>query len=329
MMDARAKPPFDERRGPPVWAGRSRELALLGLTLVIVVIFSIRYPYSFCSWANVNAILRNLAFEGILALGMMLMLISGSFDLSVGAMASMVGVACGWLMKQAGWPVPLAVLAALALAAACGAGNGLIVSKLRVNALITTLGTMGIFQGAALLIGGPGITFLPESFTKFGQAEYLGVQAPVWLLAGLAIVSHVLLTYSRFFRQYYYVGANPHAARLSGIHVERLQIAAFALMGFIAGLAGIVYASRIATATATVGVGAELKAIAAVILGGASLTGGKGTIWGAMLGVFFMALVQNALIISRISSEWQGIVLGAVLVGAVAIDSLMSGRRAQ
>jgi ribose transport system permease protein len=260
---------------------------------------------------------------------MMLMLISGSFDLSVGALASMIGVACGWLMKQAGWPVPLAVLAALALAAACGAGNGLIVSKLRVNALITTLGTMGIFQGVALLIGGPGITFLPDSFTRFGQAELWGVQAPVWLLAALAIVSHVFLTHTRFFRQYYYIGANAHAARLSGIHVERLQVAAFSLMGLIAGLAGIVYASRIATATATVGVGAELKAIAAVILGGASLTGGKGTIWGAMLGVFFMALVQNVLIISRVSSEWQGIVLGAVLVGAVAFDSLMTGKRAQ
>jgi ribose/xylose/arabinose/galactoside ABC-type transport system permease subunit len=316
-----------EQRGPALWAGHSRELALLGLTLLIIAVFSIRNPYSFCSWANINAILRNLAFEGILAIGMMLMLISGSFDLSVGAMASMIGVIAGWLMKQAGWPVPAAVLAALAVAAASGAANGLIVSKLRVNALITTLGTMGIFQGIALLIGGPGITFLPDSFSRIGQGELFGVQAPVWLLAGLAILAHLLLTHTRFFRQYYYIGANAHAARLSGIHVERLQVAAFTLMGLIAGLAGIVYASRIATATATVGVGAELKAIAAVILGGASLTGGKGTIWGAMLGVFFMALIQNVLIISRVSSEWQGIVLGAVLVGAVAVDSLMTGRR--
>jgi ribose transport system permease protein len=302
-------------------------LALLGLTLGVTVLFSVLYPYSFCSWDNFNAILRNLAFEGLLALGMMLLLVSGSFDLSVGAMASLVGVVTGWLMKQAGWPVPVAVLTGLALAAALGATNGVIVTRLRVNALITTLGTMGIFQGVALLIGGPGITYLPDSFSKFGRAELWGIQAPVWLLAILAILAHLALTHTRFFRQFYYIGGNPQAARLSGIHVERMQTIAFACMGLVAGLAGIVYASRIATATATVGVGAELKAIAAVILGGASLSGGKGTIWGAMLGVFFMALVQNVLIISRVSSEWQGIVLGGVLVSAVAMDSLLTGRR--
>jgi ribose/xylose/arabinose/galactoside ABC-type transport system permease subunit len=310
------------------WNSHSRELALLALTLFVIVLFSILFPRSFRSWDNLNAILRNLAFEGLLAIGMMLLLVSGSFDLSVGAMASMIGVITGWLMKQAGWPVPLAVLAGLSVAAAGGALNGLIVAKLRVNALITTLGTMGIFQGIALLIAGPGITFLPESFSWFGQQKPLGVQTPVWILAVMAILFHLLLTHTRFFRQFYYIGSNAHAARLSGIHVERMQIAGFTLMGLIAGLAGIVFASRIATATATVGVGAELKAIAAVILGGASLAGGKGTIWGAMLGVFFMALIQNVLLISRVSSEWQGIVLGAVLVGAVAVDSFMTERRA-
>jgi len=292
-----------------------------------MVLFSILYPISFFSWDNLNAVLRNLAFEGILAIGMMILLVSGEFDLSVGAMASMIGIITAWLMKVAGLPVPLAVVLGLTIAAAAGAVNGFFVAKLRVNALITTLGTMGIFQGVALLVGGPGITFLPESFSRVGQAELLGLQLPVWLLGALAISAHILLTHSRFFRQYYYVGNNAKAARLSGMHVERLQILAFTMMGAIAGLAGIVYASRIATATATVGFGAELQAIAAVILGGASLSGGKGTIWGAMIGVFFMALVKNVLIIARVSSEWQGIVLGSVLVLAVALDSVMTKRK--
>ncbi len=305
----------------------SREWALVGLTLFVAILFSILYPISFFSLDNLNAILRNLAFEGFLAIGMMILLVSGEFDLSVGAMASMTGVITAWLMQVAEWPVPLAVMAGLAVATLAGATNGFFVAKLRVNALITTLGTMGIFQGVALLIGGPGITFLPESFSRVGQAELLGLQMPVWLLGGLAVSVHVLLTHSRFFRQYYYIGNNAKAARLSGMHVDRLQILAFAIMGTIAGLAGIVYASRIATATATVGVGAELQAIAAVILGGASLSGGKGTIWGAMIGVFFMALVKNILIIARVSSEWQGIVLGSVLVLAVALDSAMTQRR--
>src|SRR5687768_12396013 len=161
----------------------SRELGLAALTLFIIILFSILYPYTFRSFANFNAILRNLAFEGILAIGMMLMLVGGVFDLSVGAMASMIGVITGWLMKSAGWPVPAAIAGGLLVAAAGGFLNGFIVAKVRVNALITTLGTMGIFQGVALLIGGPGITFLPESFTKFGQAELWGIQAPVLLLA--------------------------------------------------------------------------------------------------------------------------------------------------
>jgi ribose/xylose/arabinose/galactoside ABC-type transport system permease subunit len=305
----------------------SRELGLAALTIVIIILFSVLYPVTFKSFGNFNAILRNLAFEGILAIGMMFMLVGGVFDLSVGAMASMIGVITGWLMKNAGWPVPLAVAAGLAVAAAGGFLNGFIVARVRVNALITTLGTMGVFQGIALLIGGPGITFLPESFTKFGQSEVFGVQAPVLLMLGLAAVAHYFLAHTRFFRQLYYIGSNPKAAHLSGINVERLQMLSFTLMGLIAGLAGIVYASRIATATSTVGVGAELQAITAVILGGASLNGGKGTIWGALIGVFFMALMKNVLIISRVSSEWQGIILGAVLVLAVALDSIMNRKK--
>src|SRR5688572_1067513 len=305
----------------------SRELGLAALTLVVVVVFSIRYNLTFLSFDNFNAILRNLAFEGVLAVGMMLMLVGGVFDLSVGAMASMIGVITGWLMKSAGWPVPVAIATGLLVAAAGGFLNGFIVAKVRVNALITTLGTMGVFQGIALLIGGPGITFLPESFTKFGQSEVFGIQAPVLLMLGLAVVAHYCLAHTRFFRQLYYIGSNPKAAHLSGINVDRLQILSFTLMGFIAGLAGIVYASRIATATSTVGIGAELQAITAVILGGASLSGGRGTIWGALIGVFFMALMKNVLIISRVSSEWQGIILGAVLVLAVALDSVMNRRK--
>lgn len=304
----------------------SRELGLLGVVVIVMIVFSILYPTSFRSFDNFSAILRNLAFEGILALGMMLMLVGGVFDLSVGAMASMIGVITGWLMKSAGWPVPAAVAAGLACAALGGLINGIIVAKIRVNALITTLGTMGVFQGVALLIGGPGITFLPESFTRFGQAEFLRIQSPVWVLLGLAIVAHYGLAHTRFFRQYYYIGSNAKAAYLSGIPVERMQVIAFMIMGVLAGGAGIVYASRIATASSTVGMGQELQAITAVILGGASLSGGKGTIWGAMIGVFFMALMKNVLIISRVSSEWQGIVLGSVLVGAVALDSMMNRR---
>jgi ribose transport system permease protein len=181
-------------------------LALAAVTIGTVIGCSILYPTSFANFGNFAAIVRNLAFERILAIGMMLMLI---------------GVITGALMKEVNWPVPLAVLTGLLTAALGGLLNGFIVAKVRVNALITTLGTMGIFQGLALLIGGPGITYLPESFSRFGQSQFLGIQAPVWVLVVLAIVAHYAVAHTRFFRQFYYIGSNPKAAQPETHRVAR------------------------------------------------------------------------------------------------------------
>src|SRR5262245_11632799 len=177
-----------------------REIGLLVLIVLMIIVFSILYPVSFFSLANLHAILRNLAVDGILATGMMLLMIGGVFDLSVGSMMSMIGVIAGWLMKARGWPHPVAVAAGLSIAALGGFVNGVLVARVRVNALITTLATLGIFQGVAILIGGPGITFLPEGFARLGRGEWLGVQAPVWLMLALAAVAHYLLRHTRFFR---------------------------------------------------------------------------------------------------------------------------------
>jgi ribose transport system permease protein len=320
----------DEQMGMPrhrieLWAP-SRELLLVALIVLQVVVFSILFPISFPNFENFAAILRNLAVDGILAVGMMIMLITGLFDLSVGGMLSMIGVITGWLMKQAGFPVWLAILVGLAVAALGGLINGLVVAKLRVNALITTLGTMGIFRGVAVLIGGPGIGFLPESFNRIGQSQLFGVQSPVWMMAALALVFQYLMSRTAFFRQYYYIGANEKAATLSGINVTRMQIVAFIIMGLVAGLAGIVFASRIGTSVSIAGDGAELRVITAVILGGASLSGGKGTIWGALIGVTFIALIQNILIIAKVDAYWQNIIIGVVLVAAVALDAAFNRR---
>jgi ribose transport system permease protein len=300
-------------------------------------VFAILYPVSFFSTDNLRAVLNNLAVDGILAVGMMLLMIAGVFDLSVGSMMSLAGVVTGWLLAKAGWPAAAAVAAGLGVAVLGGLANGLLVAKVRVNALIVTLATLGVFQGFAILIAGPSIANLPESFTRFGQTEVevpvpynppLRVQLPVFGMLALAIVFHLLLTHSRFFRQYYYVGSNPRAARLSGIDVERLQVLGFTLMGLIAGVAGLCFAARVGASVSNAGVGAELRVITAVILGGASLTGGKGSIPGALIGVVFMALVNNVLIIARVSSYWQGIMVGVILVLAVALDSYRSRGKA-
>ncbi len=308
---------------PPTAAPRgAREVDLLLVIYVAVVVFSILYPVSFFSAANAQAVLRNMAVDGILAVGMMALLVAGVFDLSVGAMLSLAGVVVGWLLVERHWPVPAAVAAGLLTGAAGGLINGLLVTRAKVNALITTLGTMGVFRGLAVLVGGTSIANLPAEFTRLGQAEWLGVQAPVWLMIGLAAAGHYLLAHTRWFRQLYYIGANPKAAVLSGIPAATMQAVAFTLMGLVAALAGVAFAARVGTAVSTAGDGAELRVITAVILGGASLGGGRGTIAGALIGVVFMSLVNNLLIIAKVSTYWQGIVVGVILILAVALDSL-------
>jgi ribose transport system permease protein len=298
---------------------RSREWLLVALMVFLIAVNSALFPAVFPTMGNLSAILRGLASDGIMVCGMMMLLVSGTFDLSVGGTFSMAAVTAGGLMKS-GVPVPIAVLAGLAAGCTAGVINGLIVARMRVNALIATLGTMGIYRGIAVLIGGPGITFLPESFSRPGQAVFLGLQGPVWLMLAVAVVFSFLMARTRFFRQYYYIGNNAMAARLSGINVPRLLVAGFAMMGFLAGLSGIAFASRVGTAVSVAGDGAELRVITAAILGGASLNGGKGTIWGALAGVALIALISNALIIASVSAYWQSIITGLVLVAAVAMD---------
>ncbi|MEJ7639127.1 MAG: ABC transporter permease [Singulisphaera sp.] len=311
---------------PPRSRTHSREIDLLLVIYLAVITLSILYPASFFSPGNLRAILNNLAVDGILAVGMMALMISGVFDLSVGSMMSMVGTVSGWLMARQGWPVGLAVGAGLGLAALGGMINGLLVARARVNALITTLGTLGVFQGVAILVAGPGVADLPVGFTAPGRAEFLGLQTPVWLMLGLALVAEYLLGHTRPCRQCYYVGSNAKAARLSGIGVERVQVAGFTAMGLIAGLAGLAFAARVGRPSRR-GRRRRVQVITAVILGGASLSGGKGSVLGGLVGVAFMALVNNALIIARVSSYWQGIVVGVILVSAVAFDSYQNRSR--
>jgi ribose transport system permease protein len=316
--------PASARRGwtPPSWL--TREAILIALTVLAVAGAAIAFPRSFPTFANLSTLLRNTALDGVMACGMVVLMVAGVFDLSVGSMFSMIGVLTAWMMTAGHVPVPLAILAGLAVATVGGALNGFVVAKIRVNALITTLGTMQIFRGIAVLVGGPGIANLPPSFPKLGQAEFLGFQSPIWLMLAVAILGQWLLAKTRFFRRYYYIGANAKAAHLSGIPVDRMLIAAFAISGFLAGLAGMTFAARVATASSTAGDAAELRIITAVILGGASLTGGRGTVWGTLVGVLFISLINNVMIFAGLQSEWQSIVIGSVLIVAVALDHFLS-----
>ncbi len=188
---------------------------------------------------------------------------------------------------------------------------------------------MGIVRGGALLIAGAGILNLPYWFNAIGQSRLLGIQMPVWYMLLTVAVFTFLVNKSIFFRRYYYIGGNEKAADLSGVRVKRMKQFAFILSATLAGIAGILLASRLGAAMSTLGRGMELRVITAVILGGASLTGGVGKIPGALLGALFMGLVANIMVIARVSGLWQEIILGVILISAVWLDLYVQRRSAR
>lgn len=305
---------------------QDRVMTLSFTIVVLILVSSFIWPKQFFSLENLSLVLLNLSIDAIVAVGMMILLISGSFDLSVGSVVAFAGGFAAYLMYYWGVYVPVAILAALAVAIVIGFVNGWLVARLGINPLIQTLAMMGIIRGLALMVSGSGIQNLPESFNQLGQGQFLGFQMPVWYMLVVVIIFSFLVTRTIFFRRYYYIGGNEKAALLSGIRVKRMKIYSFILMSFLAGLAGIILASRLGAAMPTAGQGMELRVITAVILGGASLSGGQGKIMGALLGTFFMGIIGNIMILSRVSGYWQQIILGIILILAVAIDILLQRR---
>lgn len=296
----------------------------LALTIaVLVLVSSLIWPTTFPTFDNLSQVLLNLSIETIVAVGMMILLISGSFDLSVGSVVAFAGGLTGYLMYYWGVYVPVAILAGMAAALFIGFVNGFLVAEVGINPLIQTLAMMGIVRGLALMVSGAGIQNFPEAFNAIGQTKLLGFQAPVWFMLLIVGVFAFLVARTTFFRRYYYIGGNEKAAALSGIRVKRMKIWAFVLISGLAGFAGILLASRLGAAMSTSGQGMELRVITAVILGGASLLGGQGRIVGALLGTVFMGLISNMMILARVSGYWQQIILGLILILAVAIDILL------
>ncbi len=301
---------------------QDRPLMLIGLVAVLALWLGVNYPESFLRKENIAAVLLDTAQGGILTTGMMILLISGVFDLSIGSILAFSGIVAGTLVKDVGTPPLIAFLAGIAVGSAVGMINGVIITKLQINPLITTLAMAGILRGVTQLVASAGVANLPQNFRVFGQTVYLGLQSPFWVMAIVVLLAWFAMTQLNFFRQFYYIGSNPQAADLVGIKVDRMIVFGFILMGALSGLAGTLLASRLSNAVVLAGVGTELRTITAAILGGASLFGGVGTIPGAFLGVLFMSIVLNGLIIARVPVFWQGIVVGVVLLIAIGVDQL-------
>jgi ribose transport system permease protein len=303
---------------------RRKLLVLLIVTLVAVM--TILEPTTFPRPANAAVVLLDTAQTAILGCGMMLLMISGMFDLSIGGILAFSGIMAGLAVKQLGFPPLPAFLVGCVWGVLLGSVNGFLVTRFKINALIATLATVSIYRGGLQLVSGAGVTNIGNGFTVFGQTQILGIYSPFWFMAVIVLIFAFLVGRTRFFRQAYYIGGNARAAKLSGINVDRTVFIFFVIMGFLAGLAGALLASRLNTAVVLAGQGVELKVITAVVLGGASLSGGVGTILGAFLGVLFMALLQNAMIIAGINPFWQLIVVGLVLLISVGLDQFARSR---
>lgn len=301
----------------------SRSLQLLIITAVMSLVAAVVLRERFAKISNFRALLITFVSTGFISLGMMALLISGVFDLSVGSVYAIGMIMVAYFMKTLHFSWPLAVIASLATCGVCGAVNGFLVTGMKINALIATLGTMGILRGVAIIVGGVGISGFPESFKMLGQSEFLGLRIPIWLFFITAITFIAMFRYLKFFRKFYFVGGNREAARLCGINANTVWFSGFVMMSLLAGFAGILYSARLGSSTGQAGVGMEMRVIAAVVIGGASIKGGKGTILGGVAGAMFMALVFNIMVISGVSAYWQRIVNGAILILAVYTDVVM------
>ncbi|WP_192357824.1 ABC transporter permease [Mesorhizobium mediterraneum] len=300
----------------------TRELTLLVLIVAIIVGMSLASPV-FLSLANFRAIAIGMAPTVIIAVGMTVLLVSGGFDLSVGSVLALASTVTALLLLS-GASIPLAILGALALGVIIGLANGIVVTRIGVNPLVATLGSMSIARGIALVLTeGFSLSNLPPAFGWAGRAEILGLPFLLWVALALVVVFDLAMRHGSFFRQLYYIGSNEKAARLSGLAVDRVRTLAYMLSGLLAALAGVLLASRLMSGTPTAGNALELQVLAAAVIGGASLRGGEGTVLGAFLGVIFVALINNAMTMLAVSIYWQMIVTGAVLVLAVALDMLV------
>jgi len=301
-----------------------RILHRAGMLLVLALLYAgcaLCVPH-FSSWANTEGLLLSIATVGMVSCTMLFCLASGNFDLSVGSVVACSGVVAAVVMQRSD-SVFLGVLAALASGALVGLVNGLVVARLQINPLITTLATMQIVRGFAYITSqGKAVSIAHERFFELGNASWLELPVPVWICAAFFLLFGLLISRTVFGRDTLAIGGNEEAARLAGIPVVRTKVAIFVLQGLVAAFAGIVLAARMTSGQPRGAEGFELEVISACVLGGVSLTGGVGSMGAVIAGVSIMGIVQNAMYLLNVESFWQYVARGLILLAAVLFDRL-------
>ena len=288
--------------------------------LLLTAILSVISP-PFLTPSNIINILRQISVNGIIAVGMTLVIITAGIDLSVGSLVALSAVVATSFAHPGTYPLIVPVAFGLLAGLVCGVINGVLVAKNRLAPFIVTLGMMTAARGAALVYtNGRPVINLSDSYDQIGGGYFLGIPLPVIIFLVVVLFGVFILHYTRFGRYVYAVGGNELAAKVSGINTDRVLIAVYAITGALAGLAGIDLSSRVMSASPAIGEGYELDAIAAVVIGGTSLMGGVGTIAGTVVGALIIGVMNNGLDMLNVSSYWQAIVKGLIIVLAVLLD---------
>ncbi|AEA25157.1 ABC transporter permease [Pseudonocardia benzenivorans] len=320
-----ATPPLQRRGLSPLMREHLRVYAPLVLIVVALGVVTTAYNPAFLSGANIGRLLAANAVLGVLVVGQTLLLVGGQLDLSVGSLVSVAGVVTASFVLH-GLPTVVVVAVCLVAGALIGLCWGLIVAYLKVPPFILTLGGLAVFASLALTLAASTPIPMPTGMT-WVRAEVLGVRVGVIVWALVIVLGALLLHFTRFGRNVYAVGANEEAAFLAGVPTARIKMALYSVNGLLAGLAGVMFAGRVGAGDPRGGVGLELTVVAAAVLGGASLAGGRGSIVGGVLGVLVVAMVTDSLSFLDVPDTYNQLVLGVILIGAVAVTATSEIRR--
>jgi ribose transport system permease protein len=315
-------------------SGAHQKLLAFASLIILLVGFSLASP-NFMQTSNIIAILQATSVNGVLAIAATLVIITGGIDLSVGTLMTFCAVIAGVVLTYWGLPLPLGVLAAIAAGAVCGLTSGTFVAKMKIPPFIATLGMMLMLKGLSLVISGTRPIYFNETpgFTEIAGGSLIGSIVPalpipngVLILFLVAIGASYILGRTVLGRYTFALGSNEEAVRLSGVNTDAWKMAVYTLAGAICGIAGLLIASRLNSAQPALGLGYELEAIAAVVIGGTSLAGGRGTVLGTLIGALIMAVLANGLRILSVAQEWQTVVTGAIIILAVYADMMRKRR---
>lgn len=326
--------PADTGTGPKSggfdWRSFTRTYAIIGILVILIIIMTILTKGLFIQPENLINVIRQVSAIGIIAIGMTFVIITLGIDLSVGSILALAAVVATSLaqvpddsMKYPGLNLPIivAVLAGLAVGAGMGFANGFIIAKFKVAPFIATLGMMSVARGLALIYSdGRPISNLEEQYDWIGQGSIFGIPTPIVIFAGVALLAHMALNYTRFGRYVYAIGGNEQAARVSGIRIPGVTMIIYTISGLLAGLSGIILSARIGSGNPQLGTGIELDAITAAVIGGTSFKGGIGTVWGAIIGAMIIGIINNGLNLLSVSPFMQLVVKGLIIILAIILD---------